>query len=330
MIYTCIKYPLPGLVYIFCLQQFSCSFESPVTGSYCFQVDLEIQNRKNMISKVRTSTVNDYHLASYQSLLNLTIKEIKFLPSDEAQEYVSIDKVQLFLKKPLKPASPTKYKGVFLFSAIGILSPVNNTLEGIALNLWEEQVYRDRNMFCCFLSQGGWIHKTPVTRKSMFLNNSLTAVQVFCETGKNAQLKNSTRPVGVMLTYAIDNCPMDISNYATVQYTRPCLLEVCIAICAKIAYGYVNPEMVVEWMEYYKYMGVNHVVVFTFNLTADALTVLKFYEKQDFVEVLPFDFPAKGISPCLTISLLKVLDLLPAENLCKKFGPRSGPKECQS
>ena len=267
---------------------------------YCFQIDLEIQNRKNTISKVRRSTANDNHLASYQSLLNLTIKEIMFLPSDQAQGHVSIDKVQLFLMEPLKPASPTQYKGVFLFSAIGILSPVNNTLEGIALNLWEEQVYRDRNMFCCFLSQGGQIHKIPVARKSMFLNYSLTAVQVFCETEKNAQLKINTRPVGVTLTYDIDNCPMDISNYATVQYTRPCLLEVCIAICAKIAYGYVNPEMVVEWMEYYKYMGVNHVVVFTFNLTADALTVLQFYEKQDFVEVLPFDFPAKGNSPRLT------------------------------
>ena len=271
-----------------------------VAGSFCFQVDLEIQNRKNMISKVRTSSSNDYHLASYQSLLNLTIKEIKFLPSDEAQGHVSIDKVQLFLKKPLKPASPTQYKGIFLFSAIGILSPTNNTLEGIALNLWEEQVYKHRNMFCCFVSKDGWIHKIPVTRKSMFLNHSLTAVQVFCEAEKNAQLKINTRPVGVTLTYDIDVCPTDISNYATVQYTRPCLLEVCMAICTKIAYGYLNPEMVVEWMEYYKYMGVNHVVVFTFNLAADALTVLKFYEKQDFVEVLPFDFPAKGNSPCLT------------------------------
>ena len=268
-----------------------------VAGLYCFQTDLEIQNR---ISKVRTSTSNDYHLASYQSLLNLTIKEIKFLPSDEVHRHVSIDKVQLFLKKQLKPASPTQYKSIFLFSAIGILSPVNNTLECIALNLWEEQVYRDRNVFCCLLSQGGPIHKTPVTRKSMFLNHSLTAVQVFCEDENNSQLKNNTRPVGVTLTYDIDNCPMDISNYATVQYTRPCLLEVCIAICAKIAYGYVNAEMVVEWMEYHRHMGVSHVVVFTFNLTADALTVLKFYEKQDFVEVLPFDFPAKGNSPCLT------------------------------
>ena len=30
MIYTCIKYPLPELVYIFCLQQFFCIFESTV------------------------------------------------------------------------------------------------------------------------------------------------------------------------------------------------------------------------------------------------------------------------------------------------------------
>ena len=269
-----------------------------VAGSYCLQIDLETQNRKNMISKVRTS--NEYHLASYQSLLNLMIKEIKFLPSNEAQGHVSIDKVQLFLKKPLKPASPTQYKGVFLFSAIGILSPVNNTLEGVALNLWEEQVYRDRNLFCCYLSQGGRIHKTPVARKSMFLNHSLTAVQVFCEDEEIAQLKINTRPVGVTLTYDIDICPMDISNYATVQYTRRCLLEVCIAICAKIAYGYVNPEMIVEWMEYHRHMGVNHVVVFTFNLTTDALTVLQFYEEQGFVEVLPFDFPAKGNSPRLT------------------------------
>ena len=37
-IYTCIKYHLPGLVYIFCLQRFSCIFESTVLFDFSLTV----------------------------------------------------------------------------------------------------------------------------------------------------------------------------------------------------------------------------------------------------------------------------------------------------
>lgn len=193
------------------------------------------------------------------------------------------------------PNTPTMYKNVFLFSAIGRRPGDGGLANDVAVNMWETAEFSDRYMSCCYLYDNGKIGRGLVIRKSIFLNNSLTAVQVLCKT------KDNDRPIGVTLAYDHDFCNSDVNSYVKIKDPKPCLLTFCFAICAKIAYGYANPELIVEWMEYNKYMGVSYVVTFTYNLTADAMGVLKFYEKQGFVEVMQFDYPAKGKSYVLWV-----------------------------
>ena len=198
---------------------------------------------------------------------------------------------KFFLKQTETPISTSVYNDVFIFSSVGILSPINKSLGGVVMNIWETQKFRNRPMFCCYLYEDGKIHKGQVSRKTLFLNNTLTAVQVLCKAEENNILK---RQVGVTLVYGNDMCLPNVSIYVKVEHPKPCILDFCLAICAKIAYGYVNPEMIIEWLEYNRYMGVSHVVVFTYNLTSKSMDVLQFYQNQGFVQLLPFDFPAKS------------------------------------
>lgn len=63
------------------------------------------------------------------------------------------------------------------------------------------------------------------------------------------------------------------------------------AICAKLIYGDPDLELTIEWLEYYRHLGVSKVLAFTHNLTAEAMTVIKHYEDTGFLETMPFDFP---------------------------------------
>ena len=210
---------------------------------------------------------------------------------------MSKTKVRRFvLRQTDSPNTPAMYKNVFLFSAIGRRTGDGGLAHDVAVNMWETAEFSDRPMSCCYLYNDGKISRGLVIRKSLFLNNSLTAVQVLCKTKKG-----NDRHIGVTLVYGNDFCVSDVNSYVKIKAPKPCLLTFCFAICAKIAYGYVNPELIVEWMEYNTYMGVSYVVVFTYNLTSDAMEVLKFYEKQGLVEVLQFDYPAKSKSCALWV-----------------------------
>lgn len=66
------------------------------------------------------------------------------------------------------------------------------------------------------------------------------------------------------------------------------------AICAKISYGAVSAQRLIEWLELQKYLGVNKVLMYFYNLNEEAMRVLKSYNRDGFVDLLPFDFPEAG------------------------------------
>ena len=63
------------------------------------------------------------------------------------------------------------------------------------------------------------------------------------------------------------------------------------AICAKVVYGQYDAEKVFEWFEINKAFGVDHVALFTYNVSREIKEVLTHYEKTGFVTVNEFDFP---------------------------------------
>lgn len=66
------------------------------------------------------------------------------------------------------------------------------------------------------------------------------------------------------------------------------------AVCAKIAYGGLSAQRLIEWLEIQKYIGVDKVLLYFYNLNEEAMRVLLSYNRDGFVELLPFDYPEAG------------------------------------
>ncbi|KAK7473960.1 hypothetical protein BaRGS_00034789, partial [Batillaria attramentaria] len=71
-----------------------------------------------------------------------------------------------------------------------------------------------------------------------------------------------------------------------------------IGICAKMAYGDLDPELLVEWFEFAKLVGVDVVQVFYHIVSERAMDVFRYYENTGFVMLLPITLAVKkGSSP---------------------------------
>ena len=230
------------------------------------------------------STIND-------SALGIVIRDFRIqrfgIPHDRMQ--MDKDGVKKITEANRKPLTSTQYKDVHIFTATARHHRENDSLGGVAVNIWETTTFSERSAFCCLLYENGEIKKLPVIRKSSFLNNTLTPVQILCKPPDYA-----TSPFALTLAYENDVCPLTAEFYVETANSKNCSEKLCFALCAKIAYGMLNPEILIEWMEYYRHMDVSYVVVLTYNLTVTAMDVLHFYEKERWVEVLAFDYPSKG------------------------------------
>ena len=110
---------------------------------------------------------------------------------------------------------------------------------------------------------------------------------------KNPNSPTSKLIVGVTLS-ADGKCTLESTAYVKPEFSKKFNKEFSMAICAKIAYGDLNTPLTIEWMEYYKAMGVDHVLAYTYNLSQQAYSVLKYYENTRFLELRKFDFPNQG------------------------------------
>ena len=106
----------------------------------------------------------------------------------------------------------------------------------------------------------------------------------------NSQISNFI--VGVSLTTAKE-CFLNATAYVKPDFPMS-TSQLSLAICSKIAYGDLNKALTIEWMEYNKAMGLEKVLVYTYKLTQQALTVLWYYGKTGFLELRKFDLPNQG------------------------------------
>ena len=56
-------------------------------------------------------------------------------------------------------------------------------------------------------------------------------------------------------------------------------------LCAPIAFGYVDPYRIIEWVEMHRFLGVTEINVYYFYLSSETLTALKYYQKEGIVKV---------------------------------------------
>ena len=68
-----------------------------------------------------------------------------------------------------------------------------------------------------------------------------------------------------------------------------------LALCNKGAYGNISAELIIEWMETYRYLGVDKVVTyFLKDLNVAAKKVLLYYSDIGFVELYEFHPALEG------------------------------------
>ena len=125
-------------------------------------------------------------------------------------------------------------------------------------------------------------HQSPKTE--------LTAYHFTCKNPKPGSV-----PEGIGLT--VDNFTCD-EEYVT--YIKPLvpLLETGtkLALSTKVAYGNQDPELIIEWMETYKYLGVDKVITyFLDDLKMEARKVLGYYASSGILELYNIQLAATGM-----------------------------------
>lgn len=67
-----------------------------------------------------------------------------------------------------------------------------------------------------------------------------------------------------------------------------------ITLCLPIVYGFFERNMLIEWFEYYKWLGVDNFHTDVWNVSSSVLDVLKFYERENLISFQyvksPIDF----------------------------------------
>ena len=101
----------------------------------------------------------------------------------------------------------------------------------------------------------------------------------------NIKHEDGTLPLRVGLTN--DNLSCEESN---VNYIKPFTPlkkpDITLAIGTKLAFGNISAEMIIEWMEMYKFLGVDKVVTYYVDeINKRALQVLRYYASTKFLDL---------------------------------------------
>ena len=115
----------------------------------------------------------------------------------------------------------------------------------------------------------------------------LSAIQIHCPIRGNVR-----DVVGVSLQYRRSSCPSQRELYVKpVQSMKP--PEGSLALCGKIFYGNIDPKLVIDWVEYYRELKVDKIIIYKYNLTKKAEAVIDYYASTGYIQTGRFDFPWK-------------------------------------
>ena len=180
---------------------------------------------------------------------------------------------------------------VFSISVIVTNLTDDNWWNTVVVNGWEALKHRRSRFKCCYLWDNGKIIPALANKTYYKKGSRLSALQYRCPFGGNREgLK------GVSLEFSRSVCPGKNRTSYQVPYFTSKQSKDSVALCAKIVYGNVSSQLLIDWLEYYKEMKVSKIVMFTYNVSAITQTILRYYEETGFVETHPFDFPWRKIA----------------------------------
>ena len=203
-------------------------------------------------------------------------------------------------KDPIKTARYTKMKSgpIYILGVAGGNTSDNSSWDifklyaSVRLSLYNKH---GGNFSCCFKYKVServeQIRQQTTFIRIPYSKDTILAVHFTCYNPKMGIIPN-----GVAL--AVDEWPCDERH---VTYVRPFLPlkepGLTLAVSTKAAYGKVSAEQIIEWMETYKYLGVDKIVTHYFkDINENALKVLKYYAITGELDLYRHKLAASGIA----------------------------------
>lgn len=168
------------------------------------------------------------------------------------------------------------------FSAIGILEDEGDTYSGVVVIGWEEFLNEDPDIICHYTYRNSqYVSEHNATVKPVFTYTEGSVETFICPTTDQHNL-----PAKVALGLRNQEIKND-DSFLTIFYPKHEVEK--LALCTKVAFGYLNPRMLIEWFEMQKILGVDQVVTLVMDgLNEEALEVLHHYRRQGMAYLHPY------------------------------------------
>ena len=188
-----------------------------------------------------------------------------------------------------------KFGHVFIFGVAA-----GNTSEETSWDIFkiygsfDMKAYGKYNLTCCFKypSDGGDIFHsaTPSIQRYYHIKTRLWSYYLACP---NKLRSDGFIPTGAAVTVGNYSCGENDVTYIEPYF--PYKEPDKIAIGTKTAFANISAELIIEWMEAYKYLGVDKVVSYYLkNINKDALKVLEYYESTGILDFFYYEPALEG------------------------------------
>ena len=231
-------------------------------------------------------TIHNPNPMSYQSVngssIFITSAYARSGAQPENRTWYNISQDEFFANNPMStPATNTSLINPFKF---------------ISITGWLGEPLIDKPLHCCLLLKNRSVVSYLNRRRMMWYQvrrQPLFATKTYCPIPPELA---SEQPIGTSLSLPEHDCYQ--KTFMKIQYPQA-REQNTLAFCAKIAYGSLHADRLIEWLEVQRYIGVDKVMIYFYNLNTETMHVLKQYMEEGFVELQPFDFPLPGRhAPC--------------------------------
>ena len=188
-----------------------------------------------------------------------------------------------------------KFGPIFIFGVAAGNTSENDTWDILKVyGSLDSEAYGKPNLTCCFkfvnASDTLFRSVVPLVRRFFQVKAAMWSYYLACPNIKNSGM---TIPIGVAVKLSNITCSEDQVSYVRPYF--PLKEPTKIAIGTKTAFANISAELIIEWMEAYKYLGVNKVVTYYMNnINSDALKVLQFYETTGILDLFYYEPANEG------------------------------------
>lgn len=196
------------------------------------------------------------------------------------------------------------YSEVYIYSAVAVFvhhsfeeaedAKENNRFNAIAINAFEIGNDSGSPFRCCYLYQNRTVASSESSSRHIYPAKAIRrGRQLICPLNQSPY---DIRGVSVMFKNTV--CSKENQFYTSIVIptlpSKKNKSEKSIGVCLKVAYGDLDPGMLVEWLEALRLLGVDTIFAHFHKLSTSARKIFQVYVKTGFVETVEFELPLHG------------------------------------